>query len=200
MLTEVPKPNAQAAKKEAPGGRQTRLKYVAASKQTLQLLWKDMLLLGSSPSDEIVHRRIIQKLEALARASKAHGYPEIEGVSAGVCQQFRKSAEASGTHRQHDDPTPVRLQQAVQRCRARDLAELHADVGQGAHRRENRESAHDLPPVRGTYALSLRVAYGRVCAKIPRHLPRLESRGEPRFWRFALEAVLGAATHRPRNQ
>jgi len=98
LLTEVPKPNAQAAKKEAPGGRQTRLKYVAASKQTLQLLWKDMLLLGSSPSDEIVRRRIIQKLDALARASKAHGYPEIEGVSAGVCQQFRKSAEASGTH------------------------------------------------------------------------------------------------------
>ena len=97
MLTEAPRLNAQAAKKEAPGGPQTRLKYVAASKEALLLLWKDMLLFESFPSDQLV-RRIIKELEALARASEAHGYPEIEGVSAGVCQQFRKSAVASGTH------------------------------------------------------------------------------------------------------
>jgi hypothetical protein len=97
LVIEAPKPNAQAAKKEAPEDRQTRLRYVAASKETLQLLWKDMLLLESSPSHAFVCRRIIQELEALAGASKTHGYPEIEGVSAGVCEQFRKSAAAPGT-------------------------------------------------------------------------------------------------------
>ena len=98
LLTEAPKLNAQARKKETPDGPQTRLKYVAASKEALLLLWKDMLLFQSCPSDQLVRRRIIQELEALARASEAQGYPEIEGVSAGVCQQFRKSAVASGTH------------------------------------------------------------------------------------------------------
>ena len=97
MLTEAPKLNARAVKKETPAGPQTRLKYVTASKEALLLLWKDMLLFESFPSDQLV-RRIIKELEALARASEAHGYPEIEGVSAGVCQQFRKSAVASGTH------------------------------------------------------------------------------------------------------
>ena len=68
MLTEAPRLNAQAAKKEAPGGPQTRLKYVAASKEALLLLWKDMLLFESCPSDQLVRRRIIQELEALASA------------------------------------------------------------------------------------------------------------------------------------
>jgi hypothetical protein len=98
LLTEAPRLNTGAAKKETPAGPQPRLKYVAASKDALLLLWQDMLLFESCPLDQLVRRRIVQGLEALARASKAHGYPEIEGVSAGVCQQFRKSAVASGTH------------------------------------------------------------------------------------------------------
>jgi hypothetical protein len=97
LVTQAQKLIAQAAKKETPGSPQTRLKYVAASKLALLSLWKDMLLFESFPSDQLV-RRIIQELEALSRASEAHGYPEIEAVSAGVCLQFRKSAVTSGAH------------------------------------------------------------------------------------------------------